>query len=855
MANVAQFDGLSPAGGQPIPGSQVERDPNDPAMDDEQFSSAVRAAIDDAALYIDGYIAPQREQATLFYRGEPFGNEEKGRSQIVMTEVRDTVLAMMPSILRIFTASDEAVSFEPRAADKVEQAEQATDYVNYLFYNDNDGFQILYNAIKDALIRKTGIIKWRWDDDVEIYEQTFTDLSDGQVQMLAVEPDVEIISKTSHPDPLAEQAMQIQQLQSGGNPALAQQAPPAPPPGAAPPMLPPGAPPGAPPMPPPAGGTMAAGGAAQTPPMPPAGPPQAPSPPPMLHDVKIRRRRAKGRVKIECMPVEEFLCSRTARDLDTAALIGHRSIKTFSELVAMGYDPDKIEEVSGLGDTFTLNYEAQARNPAINAFLQTPDINDESATKTIYNEIYVRIDRDGDGIAELHKVCMVGSAVLHDEIVRDVPMCVLCPDPEPHMIIGSSVADQTMDLQLIKSNVVRNTLDSLSQAIHPRTAIVEGQVNIDDVLNVETGAIIRMKQPGMVQQLSEPFVGQQAMPVIDWLDNVKALRTGSVPATAGLDPDILQSTTKTAVDAAVMGAQERTEMTARLFAENGIKRMMKGILKLVCEHQDKPRMIRLRGKWVEVDPRSWDADMDVVVHVALGRGTDQTRMAGLQAILAKQELAIQLAGTSNPLAGLDRYRNTLAKMTELLGFKDVQQFWAPIDMQMIAQMEQQKAQNPPPDPNMLVAQAEMQKSQSMIASHRQEDQLKLQQATFDQQQAARQMQFDIWKVQMEDAAKREQMRINMLLGMQSNEAQYGAASINADQSLTAQRERLLADLMRHQHTTDAEMAQHGVEQGVELHKHAASLATDAAVARHQAETQADAQVAAARAKGNGNAAQ
>jgi hypothetical protein len=139
------------------------------------------------------------------------------------------------------------------------------------------------------------------------------------------------------------------------------------------------------------------------------------------------------------------------------------------------------------------------------------------------------------------------------------------------------------------------------------------------------GPFIRMRAPGMVQELNTTFVGQQAMPIIAWLDEVKAKRPGIVPAAAGLDPDVLQSTTKSGVDATVQGAQERTEMTARLFAENGIKRMMRGILRLVCRHQDQPRMVRLRGKWVEADPRSWDADMDVIIHVALGRGTDAQR--------------------------------------------------------------------------------------------------------------------------------------------------------------------------------------------------------------------------------------
>ena len=84
---------------------------NDQPMDEEEFRSRVRMAIEDAATYIDTYIAPERENAMSYYLGNDFGDEEEGRSQVVMTEVRDTVLAMLPSLLRIFTGGDIVTTF------------------------------------------------------------------------------------------------------------------------------------------------------------------------------------------------------------------------------------------------------------------------------------------------------------------------------------------------------------------------------------------------------------------------------------------------------------------------------------------------------------------------------------------------------------------------------------------------------------------------------------------------------------------------------------------------------------------------------------------------------------------------
>jgi len=782
-----------------VTGPQLREMPADQGapepMDEAQFGAAVKAAIDDGQDYIDSYIARSRAQATSMYRGDLFGNEEPGRSQFVMTEVRDTVLAQMPSLLRIFTSSSEVCTFEPRTAQKVEQAEQATDYVNYLFYNDNDGFTILYNAFKDALVRKSGVLKWRWDEDIEIAEYSYTDLSDAQMQQLTVDPDVEILEDI---------ASEMPNWQPPVDPATGQ---------------------------------------------------PVPIPTPMLHDVRIRRHKMKKRVLVECLPVEELLVSRTGRELKTCPMVGHRSLKTYSDLVKMGYSLDQIKDVSGIGDTFLTNVEAQARNPAINAFQQSPDINDESATKVVYNEAFIRIDKDGDGIAELRRVCMIGHTVLADEVWDEVPMSVLCPDPEPHMIIGNSVADQTMDIQILMSAIVRNTLDSLAQAIHPRTAVVEGQVNMDDVMNTETGAIVRMRAPGMVQELNTTFVGQQAMPIIAWIDQVKAKRTGVVPASAGLDPDVLQSTTKSGVDATIQGAQERTEMIARLFAETGVKPMMKGILKLVCKHQDRARMVRLRGKWVEVDPRVWDADMDVITHVALGRGTDADRLQALALIATKQEGAIAgMGGVTNPLADLSNYRNTLGKMTEIMGYKNVDQFFKPVDMQAIAQ---QQAQNPPPpDPNLLVAQAQQAKVQAEIELNKAQHQLAMQRQQMEEQKAIADHQLKMRQAEvdaetqrqqnlLQDQRERDKARLDAIIKLQIAELQYGTAVRTSETELELERAGLLADVAKHREGLDRDEEAHVRDLEADMAKHRMTI-----------EQKREAAAEAARAKkeaGNGNA--
>jgi hypothetical protein len=627
-------------------------------MDEEQFRYIVFQALEDSQTYIDSYLAPEREAAMSYYLAEPFGNEEEGRSQVVMTEVRDTVLAMIPSLLRIFTGGDKVLEFVPKNAEDVEAAEQATDLINYIFMQENSGFRILHDAMKDALILKTGILTWYKLDDESVQYFSYSGLSAPEAALITDDKDVTVDEYFEETDLVTGEQM---------------------------------------------------------------------------ISLKIRKVTRTPRYIVECVPPEQFLIDNEAETIQDAIYVGRRRLMTISDLVAMGYDRTIIEENAGTGG-FEMNNEVIVRNPADQSFFGITSATDETTDKVFYCESYIRVDKDGDGIAELHKVCTVGNGayILHDEVVQSAPFSILEPDPTPHTIFGKSIADQTMDLQLIKSSIMRNTLDSLSQAIHPRTVVVEGQVNIDDVMNVETGAIIRARAPGMVQPLAEPFVGQQALGVMAYLDEVKTQRTGISRTSQGLDADVLQSTTRAAVQAQLSASQDRIEMIARLFAD-GLKRCFQGMLQLVIQHQDKAKIIRLRNKFVPVDPRGWDASMDMVVNIALGRGSDEMRLMGLGSIMQLQQAAIEKYGPNNPLVDLAQFRNTLAQMTTLQGFQDASQFWKEINPAEVQAFMQQMAaaQQQQPDPAQMLAQVEAEKIKADIIINAAKQELERQKAAAD----------------------------------------------------------------------------------------------------------------------------
>jgi len=254
---------------------------------------------------------------------------------------------------------------------------------------------------------------------------------------------------------------------------------------------------------------------------------------------------------------------------------------------------------------------------------------------------------------------------------------------------------------------MRDTLDSLGHSIFPRMAVVEGQVNIDDVLNTDIGQPIRVRAPGMVQPFSVPFVGKEAFPVLGYLDESKENRTGVSKASAGLNADALQSSTKTAVSATMSGAQGRIELICRHFAEGGMKDLFGLVNNLVIKHQSAQDMFRLNGKFVPVDPRYWDTNKDIIVNVAISKTSDEEKFAILSQLSTKQEQILTQLGPQNPLVSLQQYSNTLSRMIEMAGFKDPESF---INTE-VPPMPPPSQEPPKPDAAEMLAQAEAMKAQ------------------------------------------------------------------------------------------------------------------------------------------------
>jgi len=501
-----------------------------------------------------------------------------------------------------------------------------------------------------------------------------------------------------------------------------------------------------------------------------------------LFDIQYNLVKPNGRVRIVPVPPEEYLYLPTVKcDADPGQ--GHRRRVTQSDLIASGFDAALVDDLPTADEDDPFG-ERSHRFDETGGILDsiTRDSRDRASRIVQITEWYTKLDVNGDGIAEFVKVTLGGtneSKLLDIEEVDAPPFAVLSPVLMPHKLAGLSVADLVMDLQEIKSSITRQMLNSLYLANNPRTWAVDGQVNLDELLTSQPGGVVRVKAPGMVGELNTTFVAQQAFPMLEYIDRTLEGRTGVSRMMQGMDADILRgggnSAMQTATGVAAMqsAAQQRVELIARVFAETGVRRAFKLILALVTKYQQSERIVRLRNQWVPIDPRSWNADMDLSCEVGLGSGNKAEQQAQLMSILQEQKGALQAGGLG--LVTPQHLYHTLAKLVQLSSLKNVDQYFSDP-----AQQPQQPPGPPAPDPNMMAVQAQMQIE-------------------------AQKLQLEAEKMRRADDRERDKLDAEISLKAAELQAKYGAQVNVAQIRAAVERDR---ELIRQQ----GQIAQTGMQQ-------------------------------------------
>jgi len=650
---------------------------------EEDLITRIRGELTESLGYMGDTISQQREQAMSYYYGQPFGNEVEGRSQYVDSTVQDTIEWIKPSLMRVFASGDEMVKFIPHGPEDVKMAEQATDYVNYVFTKDNPGWEILYSWFTDALLSKNGIVKVWWEEYDEAVREEYKNLSDDQFNYLVLPEEVEVIEHTAH---------------SGGGEYGAQ-------------------------------------------------PMQEMAVEVTFHDVVIRRTMKNGKVKIENVPPSEFLISRESKTIQDARFVCHRVLKTLSELREMYPDQDLDPEDLKGGDEDMMDFsgerlERYAFDKSATYWEGWGDATyGEEGLRTYWlHESYLKTDFNNDGITELRKVCTVGSTILANDEIDSIPFVSITPVKIPHKFFGLSIADLVMDLQLMKSTLMRTLMDNAYNQNYGRYAVLEGQANLDDLLTQRPGGVVRVKSPNAVTPLATPSLEPHTFQMLEYLDSVRESRAGVSRMSQGMNENALTShTTATAVNAVMTAAQSRVELIARNFAETGMKDLMRTIYELVHKYQDRERVVMLRNDWVPVRPNAWSDQYDCTVSVALGNGNKDQQMMHLSQMLS-------FAGESMkgglPIVSVQNMYNLGAALVKAMGFQNVDDFLT--NPAMIPPQPKQ------PSPEEQMAQMEMQVKQKELEIKSAEVQIKAQKIQQEYQKNAVDAQLKVAELKLEE---------------------------------------------------------------------------------------------------------
>jgi len=620
-------------------------------LDEHDLAATISSEISESTEYDQSFLSDKRRRAIEYYRGEMTDTPPRTHgSRVTSRDLADTMSWILPGIMRTFMASDRMAEFEatasqledPEAVEQAEeQAEQATDYISHIFMKDADGYSIVHDATYNSLQTGDAIIK-HWFDPTPITSITHhTGMTAQMLAELTEGDEVEILT------------------QEDGEPLQTQD---------------------------PLTGELIE---EQT------------------WNVKAERVTMNGQIRCRVVAPENFLIDNAAIELKDYRFCAERDpYTTRSALVEMGFDRDKVEDLSADANTLMDSEEAYARRH--DATLLTNSQIRSQERIDLY-ECYLQMDADGDGISETIRVFYAGDSgagtVLEYEVWEDeLPFSKVPCYPQPHRFDSHGIGDRTVDIQQIKTILLRQMLDNQYASNMPQREIEIGSVlNPDAIVSPKFGGVI-WKKKGSAQIIPHeiPNTAAQSYPMLEYLDRVSQKRTGVTDQSMSLDPEALQNQSATANQNAHDASYSQIELIARNMAELGWRNVFRAILKLVIKHQDRPRIIRLRGEFISMDPRSWNADMDCTVNVGLGTGSRDRDMVMLQGVMGNQMMIMDRLSkggfTRKAMEMIPKLRLSLIRIAESAGLRNPDAYYLDFDDQdveeMVAQAEQQGQQPP-----------------------------------------------------------------------------------------------------------------------------------------------------------------
>jgi hypothetical protein len=562
-------------------------------------------------------LTAERALAIDLYLGRDVDPAPDGQSSVTDRTVFETIQWMLPSLCRIFANGEDVVTLVPLNAADVEPAKQESAFLNWLITTKHPWFELFLEFATDALLTKNAYFLVYPDRKRTVEVERYQDQTRLGVQFLLQDKNCQLIAQQPHPAP-----------DLPPEPALD--------PNTGQPIL----------------------NAFGQPVMQPA----------MLYDVVIRRRSDAKDLCIRVLPPERVRVDQDTvsfRIDETCKYFEYFEFVTISDLRSQGFDvPDDV------GDDFDIQTPEEAARDQFGEVRIASDPLDKSMRLIKARMVWLRVDADDDGIAELIQLLRIGKKIFYREEVSRIPVASAVASPLPHRHYGLSIADMSGDLQRQKTAVFRQAMDNLYLNNNPQKIVDTSKVNLDDALVSRPGGIIRGEIDG-IRYEDVPFVFPQAVQGMDFLSRVSQTRTGVSPGFSGIDAGDLTNIQPGTVNQMTAMQGERIVQVARVLAF-GIEDLFSLVHELVLKMGHKRQAIQIAGKWTEVDPGSWKKRDSFKICVAFAAGNKDAQVARLNLIAAQQLNALQLG---IPVVTPANYYNTLVELTKATDFTAPERFW------------------------------------------------------------------------------------------------------------------------------------------------------------------------------------
>jgi hypothetical protein len=541
---------------------------------------------------------------------------------------------------------------------------------------------------------------------------------------------------------------------------------------------------------------------------------------PMMHDVTVISTKKYACAKVMGVPPEEFGIEKNARNIRDCNYAFHDIVtKTEGQLISEGFDAAQVKALASW--TGATNLETTARDTVFEHESASTGANSSSRIVPI-TEHYIRMDYEGNNKPSLYMVItgMQQGEILRKTVEKDgkdetedcvypidmIPFAAATPVPVTHRFFGRSIADVVMDIQRIKTAMVRGALDNLYLHNAPRPVVSEahaGVNTIDDLLTVRQGAPIRVKQPGGIEWQEVPDITGSIYPMLQYMDATREIRTGMSNQSQGIDANALQNQSATAVAQVFSASQMRMKLIARILAE-GVKDIFSLLHATIRKHGQEAATVRLRNQWVQVDPREWKTRNDMTIHVGLGTGDKAQQYAQVMG-LANFQKELLMGGKGHMVPDAQLF-NTASELVKLTGHKNPDKFFADPSAKNPDGSLKNPPQPPAPPEAVQVAQIKAQGDQQKMGV----------QAQLDEKADQRKAQIEGVQAQADIAAQNKKTEAEMIQSQQEFQLKKELAILEFELQRQLETAKLEMQREMHQQTLHQSAQQHqqAMEAGV-----------------------------------------